>query len=478
VKFVRPILLPALVLSLASCNLLSRSTVSSQDCTVPKIPAGFTRIFIGLPTHGGQMSGTSADDPLDGSTSDKFDTILRTIAEGQLPTWGTQKNIPPENLIVCMTSGTFQTNGQYDWVIDVGHALGSPRGFTVEKNWKVHGRGPDQTKLQLASYLTDRLIDNNRSSFNSGRNLVIGTHSDNASGIEISDLTIDANHDQLTPVNGLPLNLEGIVLRSIEGNHWIHNVKIIGASGDAGAINILYEGFAVQIWGSDPLADPNASSGNLVENVTVSQPGRPMTSNSPPGGAMDGIVVNGASAEIRNNNVENYGIAYGGWAMGNVFFHDNIAHDCVYGFNADSFSNNGITLQSNQFIHPTRYGIVIGGGGSNSTFSNWNVSKNTIQLNTEGAAGIILQGQIQHSIFAQNTIQSDGIHHTYALYSYPFAPGLFNFENSFQDNHIDKSMSIDFSRDPNFSTNCRYQNRDLQGQPIPSFPDNSSNQCN
>lgn len=134
-KFVRLLLLPAMILALVSCKPLVPE-VTSQDCAVSTVPADFTRIYIGAPARGGQQSGASASDPLDGSSADKFDTILRTIAEGQRPTWGTQKNIAPQNLIVCLESGTFQTNGQLDWVIDLGHTQGGSHGFTVEKTGK------------------------------------------------------------------------------------------------------------------------------------------------------------------------------------------------------------------------------------------------------------------------------------------------------------------------------------------------------
>src|SRR5262249_38310526 len=156
--------------------------------------------------------GTSFDDPLDGSTADKFDAILRSISEGQHPTWGTQTNIGPQNLIVCLTSGTFQTRGQYDCAIHLGHTQASELSFTVEKNWKIHGRGVDHTALQLSTYLPDGFEDNNGAPLSGGRNVVIGTHSTQSSGIEISDLTIDANHDRLTSSGGVPLNLEGIKL--------------------------------------------------------------------------------------------------------------------------------------------------------------------------------------------------------------------------------------------------------------------------
>jgi len=254
---------------------------------------------------------------------------------------------------------------------------------------------------------------------------------------------------------------------------------VIGASGDAGFRNILYETFVVQIWGSDQGMDPHQSSGNLIENVTVTKPGRPMTSGSPPGGSTDGIVVNVAMAEVRNNVVEGYFIAYGGWAMEGVWFHDNISRDSYYGFNADSLTNNGVTLQSNQFIHPAGYGMVIGGGGMNNTFSNWSVLNNSVQMNTTNSVGIILQGQVQNSVFTGNTIQSDGgsAHNLAAIFSYSCQSGLKNFNNVFQDNHIDKTMRIDFSQDPNFNSNCRFQNRDLQGLVRQDFPDNSSSKC-
>src|ERR1051326_4887253 len=325
-KFALVVLPAALVLALASCMGLASPEITSQDCVVPA-PPGSTRIFIGTKAHAG--SGTSFDDPLDGSTADKFDAILRTISEGRRPTLGTQTNIAPQHLIVCLSSGTFQTNGQYDWKLLVGHTQQSDRGFTVEQGWKIHGRGVDHTTLQLASYLPDQFFDNNGSPLSGGRNVVIGTHSPAASGIEISDLTVDANHDHLTSPGGVPLNLEGIILRSDHGGHWIHNVNVIGGSGDVGFKNVIVETFALRIWGNVDPKDPQQNTGSIIENVSVVNPGRAMFSGSPAGGAMDGIVINNAVAEVRSNVVDGYQVGYGGWAMGAVNFHDNIDRKSV-----------------------------------------------------------------------------------------------------------------------------------------------------
>jgi len=43
-----------------------------------------------------------------------------------------------------------------------------------------------------------------------------------------------------------------------------------------------------------------------------------------------------AVADIRYNTVIGHQVAYGGWQMSDVHFHDNYAIDTVYGFDIDS----------------------------------------------------------------------------------------------------------------------------------------------
>ncbi|HEX7287340.1 MAG TPA: hypothetical protein VF532_14230 [Candidatus Angelobacter sp.] len=462
-----------LVLALTSC-ISPESEFASSDCTAPVQP-GFTRIFIGVPARRGQQSGTSAQDPLDGTTADKFDTILRTIADGQRPTWGLQSQIPPQNLVVCIGPGIFHTNGQYDWRIASGHRLGAHSvGFTVEKNWKIHGHGTGRTMLVLEGYMRDHFTDLAGNPFAGGSNIAIGTHSPDASGVEVSDLTIDANHDALYRLESLPLNLSAIVLRSRQGGHWIHNVHVVGASGDLGAANIRYEAFPIFIWGDSPMGDSSTSRDNLVEKTSVTHPGRAVFADQFPGGSVSAIVVGNAVAEVRENLVDGYNIAYGGWSMGPAWFHDNIAKNVRYGFNADSFSNVGITLESNKFIHPALFGIMIGGESQTQMFSRWKVIHNTIEIGVAHAAGLVLRGQVQRSMFADNTIVSDrsAPQQVVAIWSYPSGSQTANFGNVFKNNQLDNSQRIDFSLDPNFDSNCRFQNHDSRNRALPGFPDN------
>lgn len=465
----------ALMLLPLSC-ISPRLEFPSTDCT-GAVPAQFTRIYIGAPSHRGTQSGTSADDPLDGTTADKFDTILRTIAEGHRPAWGTQSQIAPDNLIVCIGPGVFETNGQYDWRAYLGHTQGALNsGFTVERNWKIHGHGKDQTLLRLASVVTGLFVGNDGSEVLGGQNTAIGTHSVDASGVEVSDLTIDANHDTLNRSTGLPLDLSAIALRSVQGGHWIHDVNVIGASGDLGDLSAPLENFPVLIWGETQPGNTSQSLNNVIENVNLTDPGKPVENDRYPGGALSGIVVANAAGEIRNNLVEGYEIGYGGWSMGpTAWFHDNTAKNTRYGFNADSFDNIGVILESNKIIHPAAYGIVIGGSSPLQQFAGWRVLNNTITLDSPNAVGIVLRGQVRGAFFSGNTVLVDapGVTRAAAIWSYPSAPGVMNNENVYSDNQFDSSLQMNFSADPNFNSDCRFGNRDLEGRPLPEFPDNS-----
>ena len=109
---------------------------------------------------------------------------------------------------------------------------------------------------------------------------------------------------------------------------------------------------------------PRVSADNLIENVTVTKPGRADDQRCAPGGTMDGIVVTNAMGEVRNNVVEGYHrslTAAGSWTR---YGFTTISPETLsYGFNADSLTNNNVILESNQFIHPARYGIVYGRRG-------------------------------------------------------------------------------------------------------------------
>ncbi len=348
----------------------------SSDCTVKSLPQGFSRIFIAFKpvgTAGATSKGGSGTvkDPFDGSTAEKFDTILRARSEAS-----------QQNLIVCIGPGTYETEGTYDFVVNLPHK--TARGFTLNKNWKIHGAGIDRTILKLINFLPNPPGGKQ----GTGVNVVFSTHDDGASGIEISDLSIDDNYSELktkAQQQGIgALNLNAINLRSDQGGHWIHRVSVSHSSGE------INETFPVWIY-SVNTKSPYINTGNIIENVTISGWG---------GGKCTAIAVAAATAEVRNNSVADYQIGYGGWSMGKMSFHDNIATNTAYGFNIDSLENEHVIITHNQIIHPREYGIVVGGGGH---YANFEISDNTFQINSRSVTPILLQGNVTNAHIERNT---------------------------------------------------------------------------
>ncbi|HEV2964037.1 MAG TPA: hypothetical protein VG649_19580 [Candidatus Angelobacter sp.] len=352
----------------------------SSDCTVKNLPQGFSRIFIASNPAGSAKANHSdgsgkLNDPYDGSTAEKFDAILRSRSESN-----------QQNLIVCIGPGTFQTEGTYDFVVNLPHK--TARGFTLNKNWKVHGAGADRTILKLINFFPNPP----GGARGTGVGAVFSTHDDAASGIEISDLSIDDNYSELktkAQQQGIgALNLNAIQLRSDQGGHWIHRLSV---SHSAGEIN---ETFPVWIY-SVNTKSPYINIGNIIEYVTISGWG---------GGKCTAIAVAAAIAEVRNNSVADYQIGYGGWSMGKMSFHDNVATNTAYGFNIDSLDNEGVVIKNNQIIHPKEYGIVVGGGGH---YANFEITDNTFQINSKSVIPILLQGNVINARIERNTFFAD-----------------------------------------------------------------------
>ena len=344
----------------------------SSDCG-GGIPQNFSRIFIALRKDGHTGSGTVRD-PYDGSTPEKFDTVLRTRSEAK-----------QQNLIVCIGAGTFKTEGNFDFATNMPHPVA--RGFSINKNWKIHGMGMSRTTLQLVAFVPNSL----NMPAGTGTGVVFSTHDDGSSGIEISDLTIDNNYSELKAAatkQGInKLNLDAMHLRSDQGGHLVHRVNIVNSAGE------INETFPIQIFSVNPKV---RSEHDIVEYVTMSRWG---------GGACAAIALANATGEVRYNVVRDYEKGYGVWAADSVSFHDNYAIDNQgYGFNIDSLDNSRITIEFNQIIHPRLYAMVLGGKG---TFAGFQVNYNTIVLNSNSAMGMILQGNVTNAHITGNSITTD-----------------------------------------------------------------------
>src|SRR5882724_463406 len=260
---------------LVSAAQTAKTRDPGHDCSAEtkSLPRGTTRVYIAL-RNGKDGSGSSMADARDGSTVTAFDTILRCYSEGCTDPRNPYKLVAKtENLIVCLGPGTFSTLGAYDLIVNVPHR--NPAGFTLGKGWKIHGAGKDKTTVKLSDYLPITDPKNQQVlPVNSGVGLVLGTNSDGASGIEISDLTIDDNYPELksrSRQHGVrALILDAIHLRSDLGGHWVHDVNVINSAAEIGEISPRYEAFPVEI-ASVQRSKPEQNRGNMIENVSMTQ---------------------------------------------------------------------------------------------------------------------------------------------------------------------------------------------------------------
>jgi len=408
----------------------------SSDCSGP-IPTGYTRIFIAYRSDSKSGTGSAAD-PFDGSTAQRFDTLLRTRSENGVT-----------NLVVCIGPGTFETEGEHDYVIGVGHLnKAQPAGFTVNQGWRVHGAGMDRTILKLA----DLYLDSSTGGYLVGR--IITTHDLDSQSVEVSHLTLDDNYPALKQRYKTALQLEAVVLRSARGGHWIHNIHVMNASGET------TEAFPVEI---SSQARSQESSGNVVEYVTMDHWGS---------GKCTAIAIDNAIAEVRYNTVVGYQVAYGGWKMSGVRFHDNYAIQTPYGFNIDSLQNSGVVISHNQIVHPLSYGMVIGGIGQ---FSNFLISGNTITMASPAPwstlYGLIFQGNVTGAQVTGNKIISDHSPPRGSILGL-FEKGNHNTGNVVQGNQISSAFKHSLQ-----GADCVYDNVNEAGAALRGLNNTQATAC-
>jgi hypothetical protein len=165
----------------------------------------------------------------------------------------------------------------------------------------------------------------------------------------------------------------------------------VSVTGSAGEVSEAFPVWIVSVSNKSP----SQNSGNIIEQIIMSEWG---------GGKCAAITIANALGEVRYNVVNGYQIAYGGWSLGKVSFHDNVSTNTVYGFNIDSLENDGVRIQNNHVIHPQQYGMVIGGGGH---YTNFEVVDNTIEINAKSAIGILLNGNVTNALIERNTFIAD-----------------------------------------------------------------------
>jgi hypothetical protein len=449
--------------------------------TLTPIPTGYSRIFFNLRTDGQMGTGTMADPFNASANASVMDVTLRHISEqtGVVPNHengnqnGNGPDYGPYNLIVCLNdTGTFRTLGMYDYVIAQfitsdpvgGHSLGDPdqpatahpAGFTFNRNWHIHGKGMWLTTLQLSAALQSPTAWGFPANTALGR--VLGSHGDDVGGVEVSDMTIDANYAGVR--GSVQTNLEGIFLRGSAGGNYIHNIQVTNVSGETGieAFPILIQ----TITNKSPLQNTN----NQVKYVFMN--------NFATSGMCTGIAIDKAQTEVAYNVVygwspAGFGIcnAYGGWDMDSSWFHDNFAfNNTPAGFLDDSLTNRNVTVEFNQIINPQRQGILVGGGG---LYDYYTIQWNTIQIAQNNVPGILFNGNVVGATVTRNNITVSGTPSGDTGISF----GGSNTGNVFQYNQI----ASRFGNAGVPGGNCVYFNWNENSVQLTNLPNTQSSPC-
>lgn len=210
------------------------------------------QVYIAYRKDGVGGSGT-IEDPWDGSSAAKFDSILST----KVPATG---NVTV-NLGPAPAAEPFLTNGYYE----VPGAVGGG-GWQIRKGMRIVGSGIDVTVLKMASITPS----SSRHYFAIGHDLsvggVTGAAPNSVDYSQISDLTIDC---------GLPVTSDGVAagaLRVMGSNVSIRNVKAVNW-GNRVANKI---GFVIALINGNPESTPVASvSNSSIEDCIVINPSVP-----------------------------------------------------------------------------------------------------------------------------------------------------------------------------------------------------------
>jgi hypothetical protein len=291
------------------------------------------------------------DDPFDGSTRVLFDALFYPPSQAQLPA----------NCTVHLLGGTFLTAGS--------------AGFVLQTGQKIVGSGIDITTVKR-DYASPGYVFASVNPANTG--------------IEISDLTIDANAQNLTPNT----TYGGIIFNGT-GSHTIRRVKVQGlAHGD---IHLVSETFGI-------LANDQGIADRVVIEDCVIMP--------PVAGAVCTSICVGGSARVSGNWV--YGTntsLVSGIGIGNcqnTLVSGNHVLNADYGIRSEC-GNTNVTVVNNSFQN-VYCGVQL--SHSNATNQNFYFEGNTIELAyAEGACMAFSQSYTQICINEKiigNTIKTSG----------------------------------------------------------------------
>ena len=301
------------------------------------LPSRAREVWI-APDHAQPEGKGTRDDPYDGSTAGKFDTLLTNL---------------PKEIEIHLLSGTFETSG---WL-----------GFNIKEGWNIRGAGMALTTVRLVPGPEHPKIPQ-YVVFNNDRQGVLH-HA------ELHDLTIDgniANQPDGYQVQGGGIGAASGVLENIRLIHWGATPADFGeeqwglgfAGGDdgSGVANGTIRGCVV-----DPPVSGIAGASMLCFGSLPAAPSL----------RVSGVIENNVSNGARYNE---YGIALAGSVDGVRIVNNRVRH-AARGMHHDTAADQPTrhVLVANNYFEDCRTGIGVGGKGS---FVGYIIRGNTVTLST------------------------------------------------------------------------------------------------
>jgi hypothetical protein len=244
--------------------------------------------------------------PFDASTRVKFDTLMDAV---------------PKNRTIHLMAGTYQTWGM--------------AGYRIKSGQKIIGAGRDSTIIQMASDVPPQAWGDNICVMQSQCVYPLN------SGIEVSDLTLDANYQSgsTNGRGGITLYATDSAIRRV---NWINGAHIDGNR------------MTSESWGFLINGGTNNSSDNIIEDCEIS---------NYHDGALSGFALCVECVEdttnttiggiIRSNRAYMTGSTnlsiciLSGAGMKGVLFEENYVEDAKQGFHIDTTGMSNVTLRRN-----------------------------------------------------------------------------------------------------------------------------------
>jgi hypothetical protein len=347
-----------------------------------KTNAGIAKqVWLAVRTDGRAGTGTQLD-PYDASTAAKLDVLFPTFTAGTAIYFG---------------EGTFETTG----VTSTSGTITGTTGLISRSGQKLIGSGQSRTTIKFKA---GTLPTGTYTADTGRRDLIVC--SDDVLGVEISDLTVDANRANQSAYGSASSNTQIYYINITGASSVVRNVTVRGGWN----YHPSAEAFPIAL--SSVLGTTTSPTRGVIENVTWEEyPGycTALSLLAPSTARVSGRISNNIVLGRKSGAFSaTIGAGCGGWQgveiSGNIFDGVNI------GINCDTHNYDGVIVRNNYIyarVDPSGsagFGVFLGGG---DTYKKWFIHNNRV-LVSRNVQVFRVNGNCEDITVADNEVLFDG----------------------------------------------------------------------